>query len=856
MLGFGSPEELLALGDVLQVYAPEERERLQGYFQQRVSGGSPPVRYEFRGLRKDGRTLWLENVVRIVNWQGRPAILATVIDISERKRAEQALEEQRRVLQTTLDTIPHAVYMKDRDLRYRAANRVFCERFAQTPGSIVGKRLGELELPDPSSVAPIEGLDRQVLESGAPQVLEHLTTRDPQGHTAHFRIIKYPLRDETGAVTGLVGITEETTERVVAEQALRASERLLRTVIDTIPHSIFVKEADGRFRLVNRAFAAFYDRVPEQCVGLHQSDLPHRVVEPRPDLFDATDRQVVETGQMVETPEVTMVREGTGAIVRKIVKMPLVDEQGTVTAIVGISEDITERKRAEEEARANRTLLQTVFNLLPLWVFVKDTQRRFLMVNRQMAEDYALAANVHPGALIDLGATITEEERSAIYRIDQRVLDTGQLVEVPEVQITLPRGGTRLFRTVRMPLRDAAGAVVGIVGIAEDITERRRTEQAIQQAQKLESLGVLAGGIAHDFNNLLVSILGNASLGLLSLPPDSPALPPIRQIETAGQRAAELCRQMLAYSGKGSFEISSVNLNALIEEMTQLLHVSLARSIALRYDFDPHLPSVEVDATQIRQVVMNLVMNAAEAIGEKPGTIRVTTRVVHADRALLRGFIHGEGQPEGDYVCLEVVDSGGGIAPEMLGRIFDPFFTTKFTGRGLGLAAVLGIVRGHEGALQVLSEPDRGATFRLLLPAQTAPAQHDAPPEPEPAWQGHGMALVVDDQPEVRDVLTRMLEVLGFEVLACSNGQAALDLLAERARAVRVVFLDMAMPGLSGEQTLRRLHERHPHLPVVMVSGNSELDLRGDLSALGARTLLQKPFTFKVLSERLRAVLG
>jgi len=313
---------------------------------------------------------------------------------------------------------------------------------------------------------------------------------------------------------------------------------------------------------------------------------------------------------------------------------------------------------------------------------------------------------------------------------------------------------------------------------------------------------------------------------------------------------------MLAYSGKGSFEIASVDLNALIQEMTELLHVSLARSITLRYDFDEALPAVEVDPTQIRQVVMNLVMNAAEAVGEQAGRINVSTAVITAHRAMLRGYIQGDRLPEGRYVRLEVADTGVGIEPEMLHRIFDPFFTTKFAGRGLGLAAVLGIVHGHHGALQVVSAPGAGAVFRMLLPAQAvSPAPAPATP-PGPAWRGTGMALVVDDEAGVQNVLSRMLESLGFTVATAGNGNEALRRLDEHTAALSVVLLDVTMPGMDGEQTLRELHARNPHVPVLIVSGLAEQDLRQRFAALGVRDVLAKPFTVQGLAAKLQALLG
>ena len=402
-------------------------------------------------------------------------------------------------------------------------------------------------------------------------------------------------------------------------------------------------------------------------------------------------------------------------------------------------------------------------------------------------------------------------------------------------------------------------------GLSIDITaqklaefERLALERKLLEGQKLESLGLLAGGIAHDFNNLLTGVLGNAGLARHALPAGAPVEPQLRAIEQAALRAAELCRQMLAYAGKGRFIVEPVELSALVEGVLPLLNISLARRAELRLELTRDLPAVQADATQLRQIVMNLVLNAADAIGDRGGTITLTTGVMRADAVQLRGCAAGAELPEGDYVFLEVRDTGGGMTPEVVAKIFDPFFTTKFAGRGLGLAAVLGIVRGHQGALRVESTPGQGSSFRLLLPPSVI--RGGLPPVASAAdtgWHRAGQVLVIEDEADVRIVVAEMLQTLGLTPRVAADGHTGLAAFRENPAGCDVVLLDLLMPGLSGEETLQALRAIRPDVRVILMSGYNEGNLLRRLaSERGSLAFLPKPFTRAALIEKLRALLG
>jgi PAS domain S-box-containing protein len=400
-------------------------------------------------------------------------------------------------------------------------------------------------------------------------------------------------------------------------------------------------------------------------------------------------------------------------------------------------------------------------------------------------------------------------------------------------------------------------------GLAIDVTARKQAEvekismeRKLLESQKLESLGLLAGGIAHDFNNLLTGMMGHANLARFHAGVDPEITDHLRKIEGGATRAAELCQQMLAYSGRGNFVIEPVDLNRLIRETVPLLQGSLPSRSRLELRLVEEATVVMADATQLRQIAMNLILNAADALGATGGDVIVTTgrRTFGVD--FLAAAHAGEGLLPGPYNFLEVRDTGCGMSPDTMAKIFDPFFTTKFTGRGLGLAAVLGIVRGHSGALRVQSELGRGSTFTFILPPsrENLSRRHDS--VTSTPWQRSGKVLVIDDEESVRNVAAALLKTFGLAAVTASNGQDGIDRFRENPGAFDLVLLDLTMPGLDGEETLTRLRAITPDVRVVVVSGYSETDRIGQLAAGGPLLFLQKPFTRGSLEQKLQEILS
>jgi len=403
---------------------------------------------------------------------------------------------------------------------------------------------------------------------------------------------------------------------------------------------------------------------------------------------------------------------------------------------------------------------------------------------------------------------------------------------------------------------DAYPTKDGLAVFGRDVTERRRFNEKLQQTQKLESLGVLAGGIAHDFNNLLTGIMGNASIVLDDLPAQSPVRENLEAVVNASERAATLTRQLLAYAGKGRFVTEQLNLSDLVREITNLLQTSISRTVQLRLDLEDNLPSIEGDIAQIQQLIMNLVINAAEAVQDgKTETILIVTRAEWIPQSYIDQMVASNGAVPGQYVTLEVRDPGCGMDSKTLSRIFDPFFTTKFTGRGLGLAAVMGMVRGHKGALHVESAPGKGTSFKVLLPPSDGKVARLQQAKPQKSLTGHETVLVIDDEVAVRQTAKSALESYGYRVVVAANGKEGLSLFQALGEVIDIVVLDMTMPVMSGAETLARLHGIRPSLRIVLSSGYNEAEATRQFTDKGLAGFVQKPYTAAVLAETIKLAL-
>jgi len=537
------------------------------------------------------------------------------------------------------------------------------------------------------------------------------------------------------------------------------------------------------------------------------------------------------------------------------------NSQGPVR-MAGIVQDITERKLVEEALRESRERFELAARgaIDGLWDWNVVTGHVYLSDRWCELLGYT-AAELVPHVDTWRGLMHPEDKERACAAVQAHLMQ-----RVPfdiDYRLRKKDGSYLWVRASGQARWDSAGQPLRMAGSITDITahrqateDRRNFDSQMRQAQKLESLGVLAGGIAHDFNNLLTSILGYCDLAQLRLPTTSPARQLITEAIKGAQRAAELTKQMLAYSGRGRFVVEPLNLSTVVEEMGRLLQISISKKALLTFDLKADLPMVEADATQMRQIIMNLIINASEAIGERSGVITVSTSVGYCDRTTLAQSYIDDHLPEGNYVRLEVTDNGCGMSPEVQARIFDPFFTTKFTGRGLGLSAVLGIVRGHQGALRCTSEVGKGTTFTVLFPATAMSARLTAQPGIIEDWHGSGTVLVVDDENGVRALATAMLTKLGFTVVSASDGREALEIFRQDPARFTLVLLDLTMPHLGGPETFTEMCRISADVKVILSSGYDEETAISTFAGQGLAGFLHKPYSYEQLKTVIRTVLG
>ena len=521
---------------------------------------------------------------------------------------------------------------------------------------------------------------------------------------------------------------------------------------------------------------------------------------------------------------------------------------------LSLEKEIAERKKADEALAESEESYRNLFNLATDGIFILDAEGSFIDANKTAYERLGYTRE----ELISLHISELDHPDFAIHapkRLQQIIDQRGAIFESGH----LKKDGSMMPVEVNSRLLEYKGQQV-FFSIIRDISERKRSEEEQQSlekqllhAQKLESLGVLAGGIAHDFNNILTSIVGNAELALLRINKESPGVDNLHKIEEAAARAADLAKQMLAYSGKGKFLIENINLNLLLEDMLHMLEVSISKKAVLRLNLIPDLPSVEADSTQIRQIVMNLVINASEAIGDISGVIAVTTGCMDCNKDYLKDVWLDENLNQGLYVFLEIADTGCGMSKDTLAKLFDPFFTTKFMGRGLGMAAVLGIVRGHKGAIKVYSEPGKGTSFKILLPASDKPAGIFNHNSYENNWKGSGTVLLVDDEETVRGIGKEMLQEFGFTTITANDGREAVEIF-KTTPCISLVILDLTMPHMDGEQCFRELRQLNPDVKVIMSSGFSEHEVTQKFIGKGLAGFIQKPYKLSVLKEAIQKI--
>ena len=698
------------------------------------------------------------------------------------------------------------------------------------------------------------------------------------GLTALLAKLLHSAQQGTRTVQRLV--RERTRELHAAQRALHEDNERLREAEER--YSTFVEssnEAIWRFELsepipvelpeekqaelyyeraalgeANDIFAQMYGyERSKEMLGIRLSELMPR----EPATFEHL-RQYVRSGYRMANAESHEIgRDGTPRIFLN--NLTGIVENGRLVRAWGMQRDVTEQRRAEEERRRAEVRLRSALSAADLGTWEWDVESDTITWSEDTERMFGFAPGTFRGGLAAYLDLIHPDHRALVAERLRHAAGEGGSLD-GEFKILRRDGVARWIASRGDVILNEQGRIVRLVGAVMDVTEqheaaeeRERIENRLQETQKLESLGILAGGVAHDFNNLLTGILGNASLARMDTPEDSPVQKNLEAIEKTSRRAAELCKQMLAYSGKGRFVVQRLDLSEIVEDTAQLIRPSISKNATVEFDLARELPAILADATQMRQIIMNLVINASDALGDAAGLIRIRTGLKHADAAYLAGTTHSPNTPPGDYVFLEISDTGCGMSADTRRKIFNPFFTTKFTGRGLGLAAVLGIVRGHGGALKVASEVGQGSTFTLLLPSTGAKMEAPAPEAPaQTEWRGAGTVLVVDDDEAVRIVASRMLHAMGYEIVLAADGREGVAKFRENPANYCAVLLDLTMPHMDGSEAFTELRRIKPDIKVVLMSGFNEQDAISRFAGQGLAAFVQKPFAPEELRKAFR----
>ena len=663
-------------------------------------------------------------------------------------------------------------------------------------------------------------------------------------------------------------VVRDITARKHKEALLLGDQLKYQTIVETMQEGYYEIDLDERLVFFNRALANLLGEAEERLLGVDffRRYCPAEYVE----RMRSVHLSLAAGEDVNPTAELIIARPDGSEAVLDVSVAAINDQQGLPKGFCGICHDVTDRKLAEAAAKAAEARYNQLFEEANDVVYTHDLHGYFTSLNKagERLSGYR-REELYRRRIFDIIAP--EQRETVLQMVEQKILAREGSTQY-EVEV-ITKDGRRVPMEVSTRLLFVGERHVGVMGIARDITERRhaeeqrlRLEQQILHAQKLEGLGVLAGGIAHDFNNLLVGVLGNAGLALRRLPKDSPLHAYLKRIETAAQRAAELTSQMLAYSGHSSYVVRPLNLSRLISEMPDVFRATIPGPISLEFECDPHLPPIVGDTPQFHQILVNLITNAAEAIGEREGFIRVCTRVTTIAADMLDQFYFQEKCGPGEYVCLEVADNGCGMNEEQLARLFDPFYSTKSTGRGLGLAAILGIVRGHRGAIQVESRLGEGSSFRLYFPvaaknvAAPSAATAIAPPvrrnvAAPGGWRGSGMLLIVDDEEAVRVVAKEILERQGFTTLVAVDGREALELFEAHRDKITVALVDLTMPEMDGQEVMEALRAIQPNLPVIITSGYSEEDIMERFQDAPPAAFIKKPYRSRELVTLMKKVL-
>ena len=818
-------------------------------------------------LQLNDRRKGLLTPAGVAHWERLAGYLAVALS---KFRSEEALKESETQFRTLADAIPQLCWMANADGWLFWYNQRWYEYTGTTPEQMEG--WGWQSVHDPEELPGVMDKWQASIATGNPFEMV-FPLRGADGVFRPFLTRGMPVLDGEGKVVRWFGTNTDITEQKRSEEELedlvlartaeldaknleirRQSEQLSVT-LKSIGDAVIATDKEGR--------VTFLNPVAERATGWKSAEAEGQPLEK---VFHIINEQ---TRKPVQNPVVKVLQEGHvvglanhTALIRKDESeipiedsaAPIRDGGGNIIGVVLVFHDVTEKRRADEALR--------------------ESEERFrLMVSG--VQDYAILMLSPTGEVVSWnegaerikGYTASEiiGRNFSCFYPGEDVLDgkPGRQLEYAASMGSYEEEGPRIRKdgsafwanTVITAMHDDEGRLRGFSKVTRDISERKRLEDEALRTQKLESLRVLAGGIAHDLNNMMVAVEGNAGLAIRALGNDSLVKEYLTGIEDAAEKVAGFSKQILNFTGKKDENKEPVLLNDIVKETARLLIASVSKNAELEYSLAEGLPVIKANPQNMQQVVMNLIINASDALGDQKGTINISTGILNADRQYL-DTLHPVGLPEGGYVYVEVSDTGCGMSLETRKRIFDPFFTTKFMGRGLGLSAVFGIAIGHGGGIGLQTEETCGATFRVLLPVPATPVEA----APNKAWtedirDGKGTILVVDDEEDSRMMAKKVLETVGYTVLTAADGAEGIEIFKKNQDSVSAVIMDLIMPHVRGDEAAKEIRNIRDDINILLLSGYHEIEMKDLMEGLGRTVVLEKPYKINKLLEKVRDML-
>jgi len=886
IFGIAPQEGPMPYETFLNYVHPEDREDVKRITQKALQDHQP--------FDHDRRIVWPDGTIHVYHSRGvveldaagKPIRLyGTAQDITERKRMEEALFENRALLNSIIDSTPSYIFAMDLQHRFSLVNDAVTRLLGISKEEILGKTEHDVFPKDLADV--LRAANDRIYSTGEPLQIEEVVSSKARGHPRVVITIKFPLRNTNGNICGLGGVATDITERKRTEEALRDSGQLNEQIIRSAREGIVVHDRDLRYRAWNPYIEEMTGLKAEMVLGKHPLEVipiqqehgKHILTETHvKEILDGLKRAMA--GETVVRPDFAVTLKQSGQMTWNSVRYdPLRNTQGDIVGVIVTIRDITERKRAEEALRESSQFNQQVIDNAREGIIVYDREIRYVVWNPFMEELSGLRAEKVLGKRPRDLLTIYKEEQGKL-QMDKETVENieasvkramaGETFSYLDIPFLIRQTGMMGWTSVRYgPFRNAQGEIVGVIATVRDVTEQKRLEEQLRHAQKLEAVGQLAGGVAHEFNNMLTAIIGNLDLAIGEIPPGSDQRSTLTAALQAARRAALLTQQLLTLSHRGPMDLQPQHLGAIAKDVVDFLRQTIDRRIQVHVQTPESLWAVLADALQMHQVIMNLCVNARDSLVESlegtapepvpPGwepRIVIAADNVRIDEAYCK--LHFDARP-GEYVCLSVSDNGYGIAEGISHRIFEPFFTTKEVGRGtgLGLATVYGIIKQHEAWIDLSSTKYGETAFKLFLPRTDRPAVPTSPSAATSPGTARGTEtiLFVDDEAPIRRLGQTILEHHGYTVLLAKDGEEALEVFNREHERIKLVVLDLTMPRLSGREVLKRLLLLDARIRVLISSGHHAPTDSTELQNLGMVKLVPKPYRPDDLARSVRKLL-